>query len=132
GIPWARYPACMTLRLHDTRTRAIRDFEPLQPGKVTMYVCGATVQSPPHVGHVRYAVNFDLLKRWLEHQGYEVLYVRNVTDVDDKVIAKSAQEGALWWAHAYRNEIAFSEAYDLLGCAKPSIEPRATGHIPEI
>ncbi|WP_020578967.1 cysteine--tRNA ligase [Actinopolymorpha alba] len=122
----------MTLRLYDTRARAIRDFEPLEPGKVTMYVCGATVQSPPHVGHVRYAVNFDLLRRWLVHNGSEVVYVRNVTDIDDKVLAKSAAEQAPWWELTYRNERAFSEAYDLLGCLPVTLEPRATGHIPEI
>src|SRR5918992_558394 len=122
----------MVLRLYDTLTRAIRDFEPLEPGKVTMYVCGATVQSPPHVGHIRYAVSFDVLGRWLTHQGYHVSYARNVTDIDDKVLAKSAEASVPWWQHAYRNEIAFSEAYDLLGCVKPSIEPRATGHMPEI
>ncbi|MGW5363066.1 cysteine--tRNA ligase [Actinopolymorpha pittospori] len=122
----------MNLRLYDTRARAIRDFEPLQPGKVTMYVCGATVQSPPHIGHVRFAVNFDLLRRWLLHQGQDVIYVRNVTDVEDKVIAKSQAEGVPWWELAYRNERAFSEAYDVLGCLPATLEPRATGHIPEI
>jgi cysteinyl-tRNA synthetase len=122
----------MNLRLYDTRARAIRDFEPLQPGKVTMYVCGATVQSPPHIGHVRFAVNFDLLRRWLLHQGQDVVYVRNVTDVEDKVIAKSQAEGVPWWELAYRNERAFSQAYDLLGCLPATLEPRATGHIPEI
>ncbi|MET9020723.1 cysteine--tRNA ligase [Actinopolymorpha sp. NPDC004070] len=122
----------MNLRLYDTRARAIRDFEPLQPGKVTMYVCGATVQSPPHIGHVRFAVNFDLLRRWLLHQGNEVVYVRNVTDVEDKVIAKSQAEQVPWWELAYRNERAFSAAYDLLGCLPATLEPRATGHVPEI
>ena len=122
----------MNLRLYDTRARAIRDFEPLEPGKVTMYVCGATVQSPPHVGHVRFAINFDLLRRWLAHQGNEVVYVRNVTDIEDKVLAKSADEQTPWWELAYRNERAFSQAYDLLGCLPATLEPRATGHIPEI
>jgi cysteinyl-tRNA synthetase len=129
---WPGYPGVMNLRLYDTRTRAIRDFEPLQPGKVTMYVCGATVQSPPHAGHVRFAVNFDLLRRWLLHQGMEVTYLRNVTDIEDKVLAKAAIEKAPWWELAYRNERAFSEAYDLLGCLPATLEPRATGHVPEI
>ncbi|REF36043.1 cysteine--tRNA ligase [Thermasporomyces composti] len=122
----------MSLRLYDTRARAPRDFEPLQPGKVTMYVCGATVQSPPHLGHVRASVSFDVLRRWLLHQGYQVTYVRNVTDVEDKVIAKAAAEGVPWWEVAARNERAFSQAYDLLGCLPATLEPRATGHIPEI
>jgi cysteinyl-tRNA synthetase len=122
----------VNLRLYDTRTRALRDFTPLQPGKVTMYVCGATVQSPPHVGHVRFALSFDILRRWLLHQGYEVVYVRNVTDIEDKVLAKAAAENTPWWEIAYRNERAFSHAYDLLGCLPATLEPRATGHIPEI
>jgi cysteinyl-tRNA synthetase len=122
----------MTLRLYDTRARAIRDFEPLQPGKVTMYVCGATVQSPPHVGHVRFSISFDVLRRWLLHQGNDVTYIRNVTDVEDKVLAKAAIEKAPWWELAYRNERAFSEAYDILGCLPATLEPRATGHVPEI
>ena len=97
-----------------------------------MYVCGATVQSPPHLGHVRFAINFDLLRRWLLRQGYAVRYVRNVTDVEDKVMAKATEAGLPWWELAYANERAFSRAYDLLGCLPVTYEPRATGHIPQI
>ncbi|MBM7783767.1 cysteine--tRNA ligase [Tenggerimyces flavus] len=122
----------MNLRLYDTHARALREFEPLVPGKVTMYVCGATVQGPPHVGHVRFAVNFDLLWRWFEHLGNEVTLARNVTDIDDKILVKAAAAGEPWWQLAYRNELAFSAAYDVLGCLPPTVEPRATGHVPEM
>jgi cysteinyl-tRNA synthetase len=122
----------VNLRLYDTHARALRDFEPLVPGKVTMYVCGATVQGPPHVGHVRFAVNFDLLRRWFEHLGNEVTMARNVTDIDDKILVKAAAANELWWQLAYRNELAFTAAYDVLGCLPPTVEPRATGHVPEM
>ncbi|MFL6139865.1 MAG: cysteine--tRNA ligase [Frankiaceae bacterium] len=122
----------MTLRLHDTLARETRPFEPLQPGRVTMYVCGPTVQSPPHVGHVRSAVALDILRRWLIASGYDVSYVRNVTDIDDKILAVAAAEGVPWWVVADRNTRAFTAAYDALGCLPPTYEPRATGHVPEM
>jgi cysteinyl-tRNA synthetase len=122
----------VTLRLHDTATRAVRDFSPLQPGKVSLYLCGATVQAPPHIGHIRSGVNFDILIRWLRASGYEVTYCRNVTDIDDKILATAAQEGTQWWAVAERNQRAFTRAYDALGCEPPDVEPRATGHVPEM
>ena len=122
----------MTLRLYDTSARKIRDFVPLKPGCVSIYLCGATVQAPPHIGHVRSGVSFDIMNRWFTHRGYRVTFVRNVTDVDDKIIAKSAEQGRPWWAIAYENERAFSEAYAALGCLPPGYEPRATGHVPEM
>ncbi len=122
----------MTLRLHDTATRSVRDFVPLQPGKVSLYLCGATVQAPPHIGHIRSGVNFDILVRWLRVSGYEVTYCRNVTDIDDKILATAEDEGTQWWAVAERNQRAFTRAYDALGCEPPDIEPRATGHVPEM
>ncbi|RJN32296.1 cysteine--tRNA ligase [Nesterenkonia natronophila] len=135
----------MTLRLYDTRTAQVHDFQPLEPGKVSLYYCGATVQGNPHVGHVRSAVAFDILIRWLEASGYEVLSVRNVTDIDDKILEKSAASYAPdfqadsdypahepWFALAYRFEQAFHNAYDALGVRRPSHEPRATGHITEM
>jgi cysteinyl-tRNA synthetase len=88
----------VTLRLYDTRTRAIRDFKPLTPGVVTMYVCGPTVQSAPHVGHVRSAVAFDVVRRWLIASGYTVKHLRNVTDIDDKIIENAVAQGIDWWA----------------------------------
>jgi cysteinyl-tRNA synthetase len=122
----------VTLRLHDTATRSVRDFVPLQPGKVSLYLCGATVQAPPHIGHIRSGVNFDILVRWLRVSGYEVTYCRNVTDIDDKILATAEDEGTQWWAVAERNQRAFTRAYDALGCEPPDIEPRATGHVPEM
>jgi len=122
----------MTLRLHDTLTRAVRDFVPLTPGKASLYLCGATVQAPPHIGHIRSGVVFDILVRWLKASGYQTTFCRNVTDIDDKIIKVAADEGGAWWAVAERNQRAFTRAYDALGCLPPDVEPRATGHVPEM
>ena len=110
----------------------MREFSPLVPGKVSLYLCGATVQAPPHIGHIRSGVNFDILVRWLKASGYEVTFCRNVTDIDDKIIRVAAAESTPWWAVAQRNERAFSRAYDVLGCLPPTVEPRATGHVPQM
>ncbi len=122
----------MSLRLYDTAARAVRDFTPLRAGRASMYVCGVTVQGPPHIGHIRFALAFDVLRRWLLHSGLEVTYVRNVTDIDDKILAKAAGAGVPWWAWAYENERAATRAYDVLGALPPTYEPRATGHVPEM
>jgi cysteinyl-tRNA synthetase len=122
----------MTLRLHDTASRTVRDFLPVTPGKVGLYLCGATVQAPPHIGHIRSGVSFDILVRWLKVSGLEVTFCRNVTDIDDKILRAAAAEGSPWWAVAERNQRAFTRAYDVLGCLPPDVEPRATGHIPEM
>ncbi|MEK8171418.1 hypothetical protein NKH77_24230 [Streptomyces sp. M19] len=119
----------MTIRLYDTSARQIRDFVPLTPGCVSIYLCGATVQAAPHIGHIRSGLNFDIMRRWFAYRGYEVTFIRNVTDIDDKIIAKSAEQGRPWWAIGYENERAFNAAYDILGCLPPSYEPRATGHV---
>jgi cysteinyl-tRNA synthetase len=122
----------VTLRLYDSATREVRDFVPRRPGEVGLYVCGATVQGSPHIGHMRAAVAFDLLVRWLVRQGLNVTYIRNVTDVDDKILNKAADAGVPWWAWAQRHEREFAAAYEVLGCLPPMYEPRATGHIPEM
>ena len=122
----------MTLRLYDTATRTVRDFVPIEAGKASIYLCGATVQGEPHIGHLRSGLNFDILRRWLTYRGYQVTMVRNVTDIDDKIIAKAAEAGRPWWAHAAWYEQAFRDGYAILGCLPPTIEPRATGHIPEM
>ena len=122
----------VTLRLYDTATRAVRDFVPLEPGRVSIYLCGATVQAPPHVGHIRSGLAFDILRRWLEVSGYDVTFVRNVTDIDDKILNRGVEEGVPFWQVAMRNERAFTWAYDVLGCLPPTYEPRATGHVPEM
>ncbi|WP_448625602.1 cysteine--tRNA ligase [Geodermatophilus sp. URMC 64] len=123
----------MSLRLYDTAARAVRDFTPLRAGRASMYVCGLTVQGPPHVGHVRSALVFDVLRRWLEQgHGLDVTLVRNVTDIDDKILAKAGEHGVPWWAWAYENERASTRAYDVLGVRPPTYEPRATGHVPDM
>jgi cysteinyl-tRNA synthetase len=122
----------VTLRLYDTATRSVRDFEPLREGQVGIYHCGLTVQSAPHIGHIRKEVVYDVLRRWLERSGYGVTIIANVTDIDDKILAKSAEAGLPWWALAFANERELNKAYDTLGCIPPTYEPRATGHIPEM
>jgi len=123
----------VSLHLYDTATRSVRPFEPLRAGLVSLYNCGATVQWHPHIGHLRGAgVVYDVLRRWLEFSGYEVLHVRNVTDIDDKILTKAAEAGRPWWEWATTHERSFDDAYDALGCLRPAIEPRATGHIPQI
>ncbi|MDM7830476.1 cysteine--tRNA ligase [Cellulomonas edaphi] len=122
----------MTLRLFNSATRQVSDFVPLTAGEVGIYLCGATVQAPPHIGHLRSGVAFDVLVRWLRRTGHRVTLVRNVTDIDDKILAKAADAGEPWWAWAAINERAFTAAYDALGVLPPSYEPRATGHIPDM
>ncbi|MCW2774013.1 MAG: cysS [Nocardioides sp.] len=122
----------MTFRLYDTATREVRDFVPLEEGKAGIYVCGLTVQSEPHVGHVRSGVNFDVLQRWLRHSGYDVTFIRNVTDIDDKILAKAAEQGRPWYNLAYAMHRELDRAYAALNVAPPTYEPGATGHIPEM
>src|SRR5664279_1981093 len=122
----------MTLRLHDTASRQTREFVPLEAGRVTLYLCGATVQAPPHIGHVRSAVAFDVLRRWLVVRGYDVVLCRNVTDIDDKILQVADAAGIAWWDVAERNQRLFDDAYDALGCLPPTVAPRATGHVPEM
>jgi cysteinyl-tRNA synthetase len=122
----------VTLRLYDTAARAVREFSPLQPGKASLYLCGATVQGAPHIGHIRSGVGFDILVRWLRASGYATTFCRNVTDIDDKIINVAAGEGTEWWAVSERNQRAFTRAYEALGCLPPDVEPRATGHVPEM
>jgi cysteinyl-tRNA synthetase len=122
----------VTLRLYDTATRAVREFSPLHPGQASLYLCGATVQAAPHIGHIRSGVNFDILIRWMRAAGLAATFCRNVTDIDDKILRVAADEGVAWWAVAERNQRAFTRAYAALGCLPPDVEPRATGHVPEM
>ena len=122
----------MSLRLYDTRTRAVRPFVPLREGQVGVYVCGPTVQAAPHVGHLRSAVALDVLHRWLLARGDAVTFVRNVTDVDDKIIHDAAHEDEPWWALSARMTRAFDDAYDAVQVLRPTVDPRVTGHVPQI
>ena len=122
----------MTLRLYDSAARAVRDFVPLEEGTAKVYVCGLTVQSEPHVGHVRSAVNFDVLRRWMTATGYAVTFIRNITDIDDKILVKSAEQGRPWYNLAYAMKRELDRAYDALHVLPPTYEPAATGHIPEM
>ena len=122
----------MSLRLYDTRERRLRPFVPMVEGQVGIYLCGPTVQAGPHVGHVRSAVAFDVLRRWLLASGSSVTFVRNVTDIDDKILAAAAAEGLPWFAVAETNARAFHAAYDALRVLPPTVEPRATGQVPEM
>jgi cysteinyl-tRNA synthetase len=122
----------VTFKLYDTATREVRDFVPLQEGKAGLYVCGLTVQSEPHVGHVRSGVNFDVLQRWLRHLGYDVSFIRNVTDIDDKILTKAEAQGRPWYNLAYAMKGELDKAYAALNVAPPTYEPSATGHIPEM
>jgi cysteinyl-tRNA synthetase len=122
----------VTLRLYDTVTRSVRDFVPKSPGQASIYLCGLTVQSGPHIGHLRSGVNYDVLRRWLIHSGYQVRFVRNITDIDDKVLAKAIEQDRPFWSIAYENELTLGQAYRTLGVLPPTYEPRATGHIPEM
>ena len=121
-----------SLHLYDTLSRTNSLFTPLREGEVGIYLCGATVQAPPHIGHVRSGVNFDILRRWLSKSGYNVTFIRNVTDIDDKILHKAVHEKAPWWAVAMKYERAFTDAYSALNVLPPTYEPRATGHITQM
>ncbi len=121
-----------SLELYDTRSRSVNSFVPLKKGEVSIYLCGATVQAPPHIGHIRSGVNFDILRRWLTKSGYNVTFIRNVTDIDDKILQKSVTEKMPWWALAQKYERTFSQAYESLNVLPPTYEPRATGHITQM
>jgi cysteinyl-tRNA synthetase len=122
----------VTLRLYDTAARTVRDFAPLEEGRVGIYVCGLTVQSEPHVGHVRSAVNFDVLRRWLTASGYAVTFIRNITDIDDKILVKAAEQDRPWYNLAYDMKRELDRAYESLHVLPPTYEPAATGHVPEM
>ncbi len=122
----------MALSLYNTANRTVSEFRPITPGKVGIYLCGATVQAPPHIGHIRSGVNFDILRRWLAASGFEVTFIRNVTDIDDKILHKAVHEEIPWWAVAMKYERAFTDAYKALNVLPPTYEPRATGHITQM
>ena len=121
-----------SLNLYDTKSRTVSAFKPIKKGEVGIYLCGATVQAPPHIGHIRSGVNFDILRRWLIASGYKVNFIRNVTDIDDKILHKAIHEEIPWWEVAQKYERAFTDAYNWLNGLPPTYEPRATGHITQM
>lgn len=122
----------MTIRLYDSAKRGVVDFIPLDNNKVSIYVCGATVQGVPHIGHLRTAISFDIIRRWFEYRGYKSTFVRNITDIDDKILYKSEQLSIPWWQLATINENEFTKAYSMMNVLLPSVEPKATAHIQQI
>ncbi|QYF72526.1 cysteine--tRNA ligase [Cryobacterium sp. PAMC25264] len=122
----------MSMRLYDSKTAALRDFLPIVPGQVGIYVCGPTVQSSPHIGHLRSALVYDQLRRWLSYRGNDVTFVRNVTDIDDKILLNAQGTTEQWWALAYRFELEFTAGYQKLGILAPTYEPRATASVQEM
>jgi cysteinyl-tRNA synthetase len=121
-----------SLKIYDTKSRSVSSFKPIKKGEVGIYLCGATVQAPPHIGHIRSGVNFDILRRWLIASGYKVNFIRNVTDIDDKILHKAVHEEIPWWQVAQKYERAFTNAYNWLNVLPPTYEPRATGHITQM
>ncbi|QDR78661.1 cysteine--tRNA ligase [Corynebacterium sanguinis] len=119
-------------RIFDTSARELRVFEPVREGHVSIYLCGATPQSSPHIGHLRSGVAFDIVRRWFLAKGFDVAFVRNVTDIDDKILTKAAENGRPWWEWVSTYEREFTRAYNLLGVLPPSVEPRATGHVTQM
>jgi len=122
----------VTLKLFDSKTQSLKDFVPLEKGKVGIYLCGPTVQSMPHLGHLRSALVYDQLVRWFETIGHEVTLIRNVTDIDDKVLDNAAAQERSWWGLAFECEQAFADAYRKINIASPTYEPRATANIIEM
>ena len=121
-----------SLNLYDTKSRKVSIFKPIKKDEVGIYLCGATVQAAPHIGHIRSGVNFDILRRWLITSGYKVNFIRNVTDIDDKILHKAVHEEIPWWQVAAKYEKAFTDAYNWLNVMPPTCEPRATGHITQM
>ena len=122
----------MTLQLFDSRSQSLRELKPIKAGEVGIYLCGPTVQAAPHLGHLRSALVYDQLRRWLEASGLKVNLIRNITDIDDKVLANAKTENKKWWELAFFYEQLFSAAYKKLDILSPSYEPRATANIKEM
>lgn len=122
----------MALRLYNTRTRAVEPFVPMTAGKVTMYVCGMTPSFHPHLGHARTFLTFDVLFRYLRVSGYDVTYVRNITDIDDRIIDRSKKDGLPWHEVVARYYGEFERCAQRLGMLEPTLSPRATDEMPGI
>lgn len=122
----------MSLRIYNTLTRALEEFSPIEPGHVRMYVCGVTVYDRPHIGNVRSAVAFDVVRRWMQASGLRVTFVRNITDIDDKMIRRAVENGETVRALAERMTALMYQDYDALGILRPTHDPRATDYIPQM
>ena len=120
------------LKIHNSLTREKQDFVPIEPGKVRMYVCGLTVQDVPHLGHARTFIAFDLIQRWLRASGFDVIYVRNITDIDDKIIRRAGENGETIYALTDRMIAAMQADFSALGLQAPQHEPRATEYVPQM
>lgn len=122
----------MSIRLYDSKKREVTELKPLKEGEISLYVCGPTVQDGPHLGHIRTFLAFDVLVRWLKRSGFKVTYIRNVTDIDDKILSRAQSERQPWFSWSLFNERKFAAIMRQLGCLEPDYEPRATGHITEM
>ena len=122
----------MTLQVHNSLSRSLEPFAPSQPAHVRMYVCGVTVYDRCHVGHARMMTAFDLIHRWLKHSGYQVTYVRNITDIDDKIIRRAVERGISIRALTDEMTQAMHQDLDALGIERPTHEPRATDYVPQM
>ena len=122
----------MTLRIHNTLTRALENFSPIEPGHVRMYVCGMTVYDLCHLGHARSMIAFDVVQRWFKATGYRVTYVRNITDIDDKIIKRSLENGETVRGLTNRMIDALHQDADALGIERPTYEPRAMDYVPQM
>jgi cysteinyl-tRNA synthetase len=120
------------LRVYNTLAREIQDFVPIRPGEVRMYVCGMTVYDYCHIGHARMLIAFDMIQRWLRARGYRVTYVRNITDIEDKIIRRAGENGESIGALTARFIALMNEDLETLGLQKPDHEPRATEYVPQM
>lgn len=130
--PHFRFCHSMSLRIYNTLSRALEAFSPLEPGHVRMYVCGMTVYDLCHLGHARSMVAFDVVQRWLRASGYRVTYVRNITDIDDKIIKRAVENGETIRSLTDRMIDALHQDADALGIERPTFEPRATEYVPQM
>ena len=121
----------MSLRIYNTLSRALEDFSPLEPGHVRMYVCGMTIYDLCHIGHARMMMAFDVVQRWLKASGLRVTYVRNITDIDDKIIKRALERGITIRQLTDEMIAAMHQDIGLLGIEPPSVEPRATEYVPD-
>ncbi|MDP3620142.1 MAG: class I tRNA ligase family protein, partial [Ramlibacter sp.] len=122
----------MSLRIHNTLSRALEDFSPLEPGHVRMYLCGITVYDLCHVGHARSNIAFDIIFRWLKASGYRVTFVRNITDIEDKIIRRAVENGETVRGLTDRMIAEMYVDFDRLGIERPTHDPRATDYVPQM